>query len=180
VRHFLNTFRYQHLQKYKLWEFAVLNVEQCVEELKLLSREGTQIALGHFIDMLQNQNVRQMSFDEQVEFLRKQVLCETEDGSRFSKKMDTKKAYQFIGFLFSKANYSNWEEHICLEYTKFLNTLNLQYYKTYDEDLDVAFKNLHNSLRFERLDEHGPRRGPISLEYNYCLWLMGWSLTSPL
>jgi glycogen debranching enzyme len=46
---------------------------------------------------------------------------------------------------------------------KLLEEVNLQFYKEYDADCAVIMEQLFNRIKYVRLDDHGPKAGPITL-----------------
>ena len=49
--------------------------------------------------------------------------------------------------------------------TRLVDDVNLPLYRRLDEDLDAAMRNIKNRVTYERLEGHGPKRGPICQQY---------------
>jgi len=45
-----------------------------------------------------------------------------------------------------------------------IEVLNVDYYRVYDDDISCILSSLRNTLLYERLADHGPKKGKISLE----------------
>ena len=48
--------------------------------------------------------------------------------------------------------------------TRVLDELNLPFYREYDSDAAVMYEQLYNRIKYVRLDDHGPKAGPITPE----------------
>ena len=46
-----------------------------------------------------------------------------------------------------------------------VDVLNVPLYQEWEDDMRIAFDNIKGRLRYGRLDDHGPKLGPITKEY---------------
>ena len=53
-------------------------------------------------------------------------------------------------------------EDACAEFKKAIDEINLPLYKRYDKDVEEILRNIIGTVRYERLNPHGPRLGPIT------------------
>jgi glycogen debranching enzyme len=52
-----------------------------------------------------------------------------------------------------------------------IDVLNVPLYQEWEEDMRMAFDNIRGRLRFGRLDDHGPKLGPITKEWVFSVSL---------
>ncbi|OLL22964.1 Glycogen debranching enzyme [Neolecta irregularis DAH-3] len=75
-------------------------------------------------------------------------------GNRFQKNIDPA-----IGAAYMRCFSKEAAEE---EYQKILDEVNLQFYKTYDKDVETIMKQLFDRLKYLRIDDHGPKQGEIN------------------
>ncbi|KAI5477588.1 glycogen debranching enzyme, glycoside hydrolase family 13 protein [Pseudohyphozyma bogoriensis] len=83
-------------------------------------------------------------------------------GGRFGSHIDSTKAVSFVSALLGIAPNKENAEQATTELNKILNEVNLPQYKLYDLDHAAALENTKNRIRYTRLDDHGPKYGPIT------------------
>jgi glycogen debranching enzyme len=67
-----------------------------------------------------------------------------------------------------KAAYPEFDDVTLVEsWSKVLDILNVPLYEEWKEDTKVAIDNMRNRIKYTRLDEHGPKLGPISTKSVY-------------
>ena len=65
-----------------------------------------------------------------------------------------------------KAAYSDKDDaYLCETWEEILNILNVPLYEEWKEDTKVALDNIRNRVKYTRLEENGPKLGPISTKY---------------
>ncbi|KAG0250878.1 hypothetical protein BG011_008005 [Mortierella polycephala] len=146
----------------KLWEFYVVDVMSSLQDLKV---EIEARAL-YERDLFDNKQLKGMTLKERAASLSATALTGTDGhGERHHKRIITTVALSFMAALLD-INLSEPDtyslEHVSDEYTKILNEVNLDFYKAYDEDVEVILTNIENRVKYIRLDEHGPKLGPIT------------------
>jgi glycogen debranching enzyme len=145
----------------KLWEFYVVDVITSLEQFK------AAVMKPYNHDLFNYETLGKLTFKEKAEVLREAALLEAnEHGDRYHKKILPDVAVAFMSALlnidFAKSGVT---EAVYDEYKKILNEVNLVYYKGYDKDVETIITNVENRVKYMRLDEHGPKLGPITQEY---------------
>ncbi|KAK3819132.1 MAG: glycoside hydrolase family 13 protein [Linnemannia elongata] len=146
----------------KLWEFYVLDVLKSLEEFK--AEIAAKKPYSH--DLFNHDTLTKLTLKEKADTLREAGLSGADEhGDRHHKKILPNVAVAYMSALlnidFTKARAT---ETVYDEYKKILNEVNLEYYKAYDKDVETIITNIENRVKYMRLDEHGPRLGPITEE----------------
>jgi glycogen debranching enzyme len=148
----------------RLWEFYVVDVLTSLKEL-----ESSIIAkVKYSPDLFIHQNLKKLTLKEKARVLREAALTGADEhGGRHHKKITTKIAMSFMAALLGQelsASSPLTVDAICDEYKAILNEVNLDFYKAYDEDVETIVSNVENRVKYIRLDEHGPKLGPVTEE----------------
>ncbi|KAI8053830.1 amylo-alpha-1,6-glucosidase-domain-containing protein [Syncephalis plumigaleata] len=152
----------QVLPKLKLWEYYIIDVDRAVHNNSVLS-----IPLPD--------NLVQQAMADQASLFTKLAVQDDHPGVRFGKEVNMNAAIPFVLALCADAAIHNeqmlapgggWPKDIvdkaCDKLKEIVNAVNLPFYKTCDADMAAVITNVTNTLRYERLDVHGPKRGAIS------------------
>lgn len=157
LRKILNCLRFDHLPKYRLWEFFVIHVESSVAELMSIVTSNVHYYPTPFPQNLSPEDI-----------IIKTALSQESSQGRNSWRV----SLNVVLSLFHseiKAFRESKDEKILLElkrkYQKILNNINLERYKTLDQDMNTIFSNIESRVKYERLSDNGPKIGPISSEY---------------
>ncbi|KAF9354066.1 hypothetical protein BGX26_008122 [Mortierella sp. AD094] len=148
----------------KLWEFYVVDVILSLQEFKT----ELEARARYDRNLFDHASLKQMSLKERGDTLKEAALDGVgTHGNRHHKKIKTSVALSFISALLDvdlskPEGYS--AEAVCEEYKTVLHEVNLDFYKAYDKDVDTIVTNVENRVKYMRLDEHGPKLGPISEE----------------
>ena len=78
---------------------------------------------------------------------------------RFSTKVDAPVAAGFVKAAFSEISDA---DALADAWTSVVDVVNVSLYEEWSEDTKVALDNIKNRLKYTRLDDHGPKLGPIS------------------
>ncbi|POR38098.1 Glycogen debranching enzyme [Tolypocladium paradoxum] len=156
------------IAKIRLWEYYALDVDRDADAAinawargKLFepkSDEGFQPK----VDGLKNR-----ALEDQVAFLREFGLLGMESmGERFRRKADPAVAATLLSFAFGRYESdtpgSPSKAAARAKIVEILDALNVDFYKEYDADVDEILEQLYNRLKYVRLDENGPKLGPIN------------------
>ena len=148
--------------KLRLWEYFVMDTKTLIDQFRETIAKST---VSEANGMYDNVNIAAMPLKDRAILLKNDALYSIGNGVRFPKKIKTSIAIDFIHALCKAQNidYSNIN-YMCREYEKILNEINMEFYRTYDEDVAVIFQNIANRARYLRLAGHGPRLGRICRE----------------
>ncbi|KAG0357454.1 hypothetical protein BGZ54_000334, partial [Gamsiella multidivaricata] len=148
----------------KLWEFYVVNVLFSVEEFK----EAIKANAAYARDLFDQSALQRMSLKDRAATLAEAALTGVgTHGHRHHKKITTSVALSFMSALLN-VDFTNSKgfslESACEEYETVLNEVNINFYKAYDKDVDTIVTNIESRVKYIRLDEHGPKLGPVTEE----------------
>jgi len=148
--------------KLRLWEYFVMDTKSLLDQFRETIAKST---VDQIKSMYEDVNIAAMPLKDRANLLKNDALYSIGNGVRFPKKIKTAIAIDFIYQLCKAQNidYSNIN-FMCREYEKILNEINMEFYRTYDEDVAVIFQNIANRARYLRLAGHGPRLGRICRE----------------
>jgi glycogen debranching enzyme len=145
----VDTFMKQHLPKYRLWEYFVINIDDTIKEAK--SHKDNQ----GFKD--------RMSLEQAVEHLKAHGIFQTKDKGRFSRKVDLN-VLAFILKSHFQTKLLDWNVDQVKFATNALEIANLEFYRKLDDDLKTISNNMIDRAKYERLAPHGPKLGTITSE----------------
>ena len=83
-------------------------------------------------------------------------------GARFHASADVNAAVAFVSSLTGKTPGPETLDEAVSAYTKVLDTVNLPRYEQFDDDLKAIISNTKNRARYTRIDDDGPKVGPIT------------------
>ncbi|KAK1059375.1 bifunctional 4-alpha-glucanotransferase/amylo-alpha-1,6-glucosidase [Friedmanniomyces endolithicus] len=148
----------------KLWEFYICNVErdtQAAVAAWMANRSDMECPLP--------QDAMSWSLKQKADWLR-EYACPGKDrmGERFRRQVIPERAAALLQTLFgrynSKTNGEGDERSAYGTMHRFLNELNVDWYREYDADVAVIVEQVFNRTKYVRLDEHGPKIGDITIE----------------
>lgn len=148
----------------KLWEFYVCDVESDTKHAVSCWMEGR----ADLNDPLP-EDVQSWDLKRKAEWLREHA-CPGKDtlGERFHRTINPQRAAALLTKLFGrfndKGNGSGDERVAYGTMQRFLNEINLEWYKEYDADVAAIMEQVFNRTKYMRLDEHGPQVGDITLQ----------------
>ncbi|GME52213.1 hypothetical protein GTA08_BOTSDO02989 [Neofusicoccum parvum] len=154
----------------KLWEFYVVDVERDTKEIVKAWTEG-EITFpdGGFGNLGVGglQEVKDWSLKQKADWLINHALSSRDTlGGRFQRKIDARTGAALLAALFGRhdsRNHSTPDERAAQgTIHKFLDEVNLEFYKEYDADVATIVDQLSNRIKYVRLDDHGPKLGPIT------------------
>ena len=153
------------IEPLKLWQYYVVDVTHSVEETLTAWSQG-KISIpekGFSSDVGGLEGVKDWSLKQKADFLRANGFVGN-DGlrSRYYRKIDTRLGAALLTVLHGRhePNESNKNEAM-KAMTDILNKLNEPFYKDYDRDVEVIQEQIHDRVRYLRLDDNGPKLGAI-------------------
>ncbi|KAJ1561080.1 hypothetical protein HK405_004992, partial [Cladochytrium tenue] len=140
----------------KLWEYYVIDVKSAkasfISAWQQLSEKIEKLpgAIGQ-------------SLRERALTLRKVAVTSSGFGSRFSRSLNPETAVQFMKALVEVGAVPSGNlDTIAAEFVAIANEVNLDFYKESDADLAAIYENIYNRAKYLRVDENGPKLGPVS------------------
>lgn len=152
----------------KLWQYYVVDVTRDVERAVTAWSQG-RISVperGFSSGMGGLEGVKGWSLKQSAEFLREHGFVGANSlMSRFHRRTDAGFAAALLTVLHGRYEPSNPDKSGATKtMTDILNELNGPYYKTYDTDIEVIQQQIHDRVRYLRLDDNGPKLGAIGTE----------------
>ncbi|KND89929.1 Glycogen debranching enzyme [Tolypocladium ophioglossoides CBS 100239] len=156
------------IAKSRLWEYYTLDVDRDADAAvdawvrgKLFEPKNDR-GFEQKVDGLKNG-----ALADQVAFSREFGLLGLESmGERFRRKADPAVAASLLSFAFgryeSNTPGSTDKAAARAKMVEILDALNVDFYKEYDTDVDEILEQLYNRIKYVRLDENGPKLGPIN------------------
>lgn len=150
----------------RLWEFYVVEVEKSTKTAVAAWMENKVKFPENVGDM---SGASDWSLKQKADWLIEHALSGGDHlGERFRRKMDPEVSAALLQVLFgkynSKVNGAGDERVAYGTMTRFLNEVNLEYYREYDADVAEIMEQVFNRTKYMRLDDHGPKVGPITVE----------------
>ncbi|KAG5998640.1 hypothetical protein E4U52_006436 [Claviceps spartinae] len=154
----------------RLWEYYTLDVEgdaiAAVSAWASTSSSTLQGKIGIQEDL---ENLETSNLEEKVSFLRKHGSLRFDRlGERFRRAIDPNVAATLLSSCFGKyegeSSASADKAAARLEMCKILEAMNVPLYEEYDGDVKEILEQLSNRIKYVRLDENGPKLGPINAD----------------
>ncbi|WPH01558.1 glycoside hydrolase family 13 protein [Acrodontium crateriforme] len=147
----------------KLWEFYVCDVEKNCQAAVAAYTSGDVD-----LDVTIPEDLGSWSLKQKADWLRENA-CPGKDrmGERFRRNILPRRAAALLQKLFGKYNTKTSsagdERSVYGTMQRFLNELNLDWYREYDGDVAAIMEQVFNRAKYVRLDENGPKTGDITL-----------------
>jgi len=155
--------------KIRLWEYYVCDVDTDSKAAVQAWKDGADSGEAIFgkIGIRGLEEIKSWPLKQKSDWIIANVITGTDRlGERFRRKADPAKAAKLISALLGQ--YDQRTQDSADERTaqgimfKLLEECNLQYYKEYDADCAVIMEQLYNRIKYVRIDDHGPKLGPVS------------------
>lgn len=151
------------INQMRLWEFYVIDVARDAEATVASWREGNGTLPSGGSGAAAIDSIKNWSLKQKADWIIDYALTGNDRmGERFRRRVRPEiAASMLVGLLgpFSKFP----DEHTAHGAVQSIfNEVNLQYYREYDAECAVIMDQLYNRIKYQRLDDHGPRLGPIT------------------
>lgn len=161
----MDVLKTQVIGSLRLWEFYVCNVEQDAKTTVASWMENTAAFPDDASDAAGS---RDWTLKQQADWLVSHALIGGDRlGPRFSRHLNPDAAAAFLQLSIGKydahINSQDDEHKAYATMVRLLNEINLQYYRQYDVDVTEIYEQLFNRIKYMRIDDHGPKLGPITI-----------------
>jgi glycogen debranching enzyme len=157
----LNLFREEYFEKVKLYEFNVLNIPVELERFNDMLTKTNRFANSSSDYKMKTYEVLvQQPRETLILALKGKLLVREHDYGRFSRIVKIEEAVSFMN-VYCRHHMISELSDMLKAYEIILNDLNLIFYQEYDLDKIEIFQQIRNRAKFLRLDNHGPKLGPI-------------------
>lgn len=160
----------QVIAKLKLWEYYVIDVKRDADTvIEAWANGDVTFPEGGFggSDTGGLDTIRNSTPTEQAKFLaEKGVLNADRLGERFRRRVDPRSGAALVTALFGRFEGDGDTDFADRGAARsrlvgILDELNLPYYQEYDADVAEILEQTFNRVKYVRLDDHGPKLGPI-------------------
>ena len=152
----------------RLWEYYVVDVERDAKAA-VDAWTSSEIIIPPSVDGKSGglEGVKNWSLKQQTDFLLDRgFVGRTQMGSRFHRRIDPKVGAAMLTMILGRYDAKDQgtptDGGAISAITKILDELNLAFYREYDGDTAEIMEQLFNRIKYVRLDDHGPKLGPIT------------------
>lgn len=142
----------------ELWQYYVIDVAGQAEAFKTALTQDHQ---GKDLSKEAEEDIKTFAgrLDKVFELVKNHALIDVMAlKSRFVTKVDIPLAVSILRQIGAGSD----NEHLTKAFSHALEVINVEFYKTYDEDRQAIIDNLAGRIKFMRLEEGGPRLGSIT------------------
>lgn len=151
------------LQPLRLWEYYVINVEGQKEEL---SKAWDEPSAGKTVSSLGDDDLRSAPIEDAFKLLERHALRNRMTlNERFTTHVDIGVS---VAILRGLSSGKHDKQQIVTTFGNALDKLNAPLYALYDDDVKAITSNLAGRLRYMRVEEGGPKMGPITPDSPFC------------
>ncbi|KAK5558878.1 bifunctional 4-alpha-glucanotransferase/amylo-alpha-1,6-glucosidase [Exophiala xenobiotica] len=156
------------IDKIRLWEYFACDVKSDTQAIIQAWKAGnTKVPRGGFDNVIGGglDALKSWSLYQKANFLKDHGLM---NGllitTRYSRKVDPAIGAAMLTVLHGRYEDASDAQSAEEEIKAILNELNLPFYREYDADVAAIKSQTRGRLQYTRIDEHGPRLGPVTKE----------------
>ncbi|KAK2628285.1 hypothetical protein QTJ16_002931 [Diplocarpon rosae] len=158
------------IAKLNLWQFYVIEIERDADAaVESWAKGEVSFPDGGFgsNDFGGLETIKNSTPAEMAQFLTNNALLNTDRlGERYRRRTDPRKVAALVTAIFGRydGNESNSADRAAVrsKLVHILDEVNLPLYQEYDKDVAEILEQLYNRTKYVRIDEHGPKSGPIT------------------
>lgn len=165
----MNGMKSHVIDRIRLWEFYVLDVKRDTKEiLEAWYRGRTCFPQGGFGDVGIGglDQVKQWTLEQKAQFLRAKALSNASRIlGRYGRQIDPQIGASLLTALYGRYD-KNSSDNSTIEDSilEVLNVVNVPLYEEYNADVTEILEQVYNRVKYVRLDDHGPKSGPVTKE----------------
>ncbi|RYP60216.1 hypothetical protein DL771_010599 [Monosporascus sp. 5C6A] len=145
----------------RLWEYYALDVDRDVDAAVEAWAAG-KASVPEGTDAANVDDLKDASIKDQAKFLVQNGLLGNDRlGERFRRRIDPNVAAALILATFGKCRGEAAEAAIRSKLSQIFDVVNVPFYEEYDKEMTEILQQLFNRIKYVRLDDHGPKLGPI-------------------
>jgi glycogen debranching enzyme len=153
--------------KIRLWEYYALNVDRDADAAVEAWVAGDASFPKGYTEPGGIEALKSASVKDQAEFLVKYGLQGNDClGARFRRHIDPSVAAALLSVIYGKYEENTPESAdkaaARAKVVEILDVANVPFYKEYDAEIADILQQLFNRIKYVRLDDHGPKLGPIN------------------
>ncbi|KAI9796133.1 MAG: hypothetical protein M1833_006471 [Piccolia ochrophora] len=150
------------IYKLDLWQYYVVDVAGAADAAMKAWAEGDVITLEGGSEV--ENDIKSWSVKERADYLSRRGLRGKDRlGERYHRTVDLKTGASVLTAIFgSYDSQSPNPDDVRSAYIEIVDIVNVPLYREYDADVAVTLDQIFNRVKYMRLDDHGPKLGPIS------------------
>ena len=152
----------------RLWEFYVVDVDQNARSIVQAWERSEISATPQGFGDASLTAAREWPLKKQADFLRAKGLAgASRIGSRFSRRVDASVGAALLAFIYGKYDsrgHGATPRAAHSTVVRILDELNAGLYAEYNSDVAEILEQVFNRAKYTRLDDHGPKYGPVTRE----------------
>ncbi|KAJ5634158.1 Glycogen debranching enzyme [Penicillium herquei] len=157
----MNVLRKEVIEKLRLWEFYAIDVKSNAKNILDAWTSGALDETAAQADYLQG--FKDLSPKEQGRIAREYGIPNAKQvRGRFERAVDAKFGASLLTILHGSFDKDQSDAEASL--SKLLDAVNLPLYEEYDTDVADIMDQLFNRVKYLRIDDHGPKLGPVTKE----------------
>lgn len=146
----------------QFWQFYVCDVEKDAEKAVTAWKSGD---VDHSVSV--PDDIASWNLKQKADWIVSDAFIGTDRmGERFRRKLHAARAGAVLEKIFGKYNskgQNNADERVASgTMVRFLQEVNLSWYREYDDDVAAIIEQIFNRAKYMRLEEHGPKTGDIT------------------
>ena len=163
----MDAIRSEVLANIKLWEYFVLDVDRDADAALEAWVSGSAVFPPGSLGPEGVSGLTGMKLVNQAEYLTEFGLLGSDRlGGRFRRRANPEVAAAILSATHGKygrdSNHESDKEVVREKLVELLDAVNLPLYKDYDTEVKEILRQLYNRIKYVRLDDHGPKLGPIN------------------
>ncbi|THC94572.1 hypothetical protein EYZ11_005932 [Aspergillus tanneri] len=160
----MNVVKDRVIREIRLWEFYVVDVKSNAQRIIKKWRDSENIDMGS--DQWLQFNIadfKHWPLKKQASFIRDQAIPKSKQLlGRFDRTVDDHIGAAILTALFGFKDHAVPDDFVARTLSEILDEVNLPFYGEYDEDVSEIMNQLFDRIKYLRLDDHGPKLGPIT------------------
>ncbi|EON97811.1 putative glycogen debranching enzyme protein [Phaeoacremonium minimum UCRPA7] len=151
----------------RLWEYYTINVDRDADAAVKSWLDGDAEFPEGSVGASGPDGLKSASIEDQAAFLKKNgFLGDDRMGERYRRRIDPAVGAALLSAIFGKYDGDKGESvdkaAARAAIVKVLDVVNVPLYREYDDEVAEILQQLFNRIKYCRIDEHGPRMGPIT------------------
>jgi glycogen debranching enzyme len=149
-----NILKEEVLPPLRLWEFFIINIDDAVNEMRASIKQSQKIEEPYYdVDLNDDNKITEKIFKEGIYY--------ESHRDRFSIKVKLECALRLFNSTPCTDLTDGEIDRRCEKYQHMLEKLNLPMYMEVNDHIQSIVSNVASTVRYERLADHGPKKGPI-------------------
>lgn len=154
------------IEPLQLWQYYVVDVKNNTQEIVQAWSAGipNHDSRGSIYDELNLKDIKGWSLAEKADFILKNCFVGADKlGSRYERQVKIDQGAAFLYYLHGASQHNNNDTHAVTQtMMEIIDRINVAFYDEFNDDVTIIQQQLRDRIRYLRLDNDGPKWGPIS------------------